>query len=101
MSIQYQDGSFSETLPFNEIVERFNREMEEGAQIRALHFGSFQEVEAIKEKQAFEDRLDDLEQKIADLSPVKTFLEIPTREDIRNFANNRLQSTGQNDAPGE
>jgi hypothetical protein len=91
MSIQYQDGSFSETMPFDEIMARFSQEMEEGAQIKALHFGTWQEVEAEKEKQAVEDRLDQLEQAVRDLSPVKTTLEIPTPEEVKKIANQRMQ----------
>jgi len=29
VSIQYRDGSYSEIMPFNEIMERFTREMDE------------------------------------------------------------------------
>lgn len=96
MAIQYQDGSFSETLPFNKLMERFNREMVEGAPIRALHFGTLQEVEAEKDKQAIEDRIKQLEAKVRELSPVKTTLEIPTPEEVRKFANQSLDLTRNN-----
>ena len=86
MSIQYRDGSFSETMPYNEIMELFKQDTEKGAEIKALHFGTFKEIEAEKEKLAIEDRVKQLEMAVKELSPVKTILEIPTPEEVRKFA---------------
>ena len=90
MSIQYRDKSFSETMPFDKIMKRFIQEMEEGAEIKALHFGTVQELEAEKEKQAIEDRVEQLERSVKELSPVSTTLEIPTREEVRKFVKGRV-----------
>ena len=90
MSIEYQDGSFSETLPYKKIMERFQREMDEGKPIRALHFGTFADIEALKEKM--------------ENNPLYDMSEVEAQEIIDewlNEYNNRLQSIGQNDAPGE
>jgi hypothetical protein len=85
MAIQYQDGSFSETMPFHELMKRFAQEIEEGRPIKALHFGTPWEINAEKEKQAIEDRIEQLEQAVRDLSPIKTTLEIPAPEEVRNI----------------
>ena len=86
MSIQYTDGTFSETLLFDRLMERFQQEIEDGDKpIKRLIFGTFQEVEEEKKKQEIEERVKQLEQKVKELSPAKTFLEIPTLKEIRKL----------------
>lgn len=56
--IQYRDGSFSETLPFDEAMKRFQQEMEEGSKpLKAFHVGTFHALESEKAKQAVEERV--------------------------------------------
>ncbi len=85
MAIQYKDGTFSETAPYDKIFKRFVQEMKEEVAIRALIVGSHEEVEAEKNKKSIEERLEHIEQSIRDMSPVKTILEIPTLEDIKKY----------------
>ena len=85
MSIQYRDGSFSETMKAEQIMERLQQEMEDNFPIKAVHFGTPSEIEEAKEKADIIKRMDGLEEKIKDMSPVKTILEIPTNEEIKKF----------------
>lgn len=92
MSIQYQDGHFSETLPISEAMERFQEAIENGEPVKALHVGTFQAIEKEKERQDLITRMDDLEQKIRDLSPVKTSLVVPTEREVSVFGGTRASA---------
>lgn len=89
MSIQYQDGHFGETLSLEEAMELFQEALEDGEPVKALHVGTFQAIEAEKERQDLITRMDDLEQKIRDLSPVKTSLVVPTEQEVSVFGGTR------------
>ncbi len=86
MSIEYRDGTFSETLSMNEMMKRFQTEIENHSPIKALHLGSYEEVEAEKEKRTIEKRLEDIEKEIEKLKPIKTFLDIPTKKEILEYS---------------
>ena len=83
MSIQYRDDSFSETLPIKEAMKRLNFEVENNFPIKAFHVGTPSEIEKVKEKQELTKRMDELEEKVKELSPIKTTLILPTEEEIR------------------
>jgi len=91
MAIQYQDGSFSETIPMEKLIERFKQEMKEGEPIKALHFGTIDDIEAEKEKQQLSERISKIEQAISDLTPVKTVLEIPTPKEVLEINNHLVK----------
>jgi hypothetical protein len=54
MSVQYSDGSFSETMPFDEAVEEFQKALDLNT-ARALIVGTEDEIEQIKNRKALED----------------------------------------------
>lgn len=86
MAIQYTDGSFSETMLFEELTKRFNREVAEAVGIKALHLGTPLEIEKAKESQKLLERVQELEDKVKGLEPIKTSLVIPTQEDVRKIS---------------
>ena len=86
MAIQHKDGSFSETMQLDKAIEQFKTGIENGDSIKALHIGTFAEIEEEKGKADLEKRFTQLEQMVKDLTPAKTFLEIPTPDQIKKFA---------------
>jgi hypothetical protein len=96
MSIEYQDGTFSEDLSAEEAIKRFATEYENRVPVRALHIGTVEELKAVKEKSNMSDRIDALESKIKDLSPVKSdLIDTPTPDEIKRFtATNNVMLEG-------
>jgi hypothetical protein len=82
MSIEYRDRSFSDIMPLGEALEQFQQELEEGVPVRSLHVGTESELKAIQNEGEVKTKLKELEEKIKEMSPIKTHLKIPTRDEI-------------------
>lgn len=89
MALQFRDGSFSETLPYDEALARFINLAPSG-EVVALHVGTPSELEIVKRKAELSERLSDIENKfntldkrIADLEePISDRIHIPTRKEV-------------------
>ena len=90
--IEYDDGHFSEIMPQEEAVNTVlewimpDEEAEEPntAPIRALHFGTKEELEQRKKKRSLEKRLSELERKVAaQEEPQPSLLHLPTEAERR------------------
>ena len=84
MTIQYMDGSFSEIMEADEAIEKFSLEWKKGLPVKNLFLGEKKEIENTKRLQLLEQEIQTLKEKIKEISPVKTFLIIPTQQEI-NF----------------
>lgn len=74
MATEYIDGTFSETMPFNEALRHFKEQAETGL-VRSLHIGTKQEIEEVKRKKDIQKRVDDIESKLNALK---------AKEDVKN-----------------
>ena len=98
MSIEYQDGSFSENMPISEAFTKFKQDMERMENpAKALYVGTPSELEEIKarsknafkfddeteeEKADLQSQIDDLKEKVGAMKPVKSkYIHIPTDEE--------------------
>jgi len=92
MSIQNQDGSFGPTLPLGEAMAEFQSRVFENDVPRALFTAeSWQEMETVKEREALKQRVDDLSQKVKELSPVKSdLIDIPTAMEVKKIITETL-----------
>lgn len=70
MSVQYTDGSFSETMPLDEAIEEFQDALNQGT-ARALYVGTENEVEQIKKRKALEDQISEMPITDKDNDPLK------------------------------
>ena len=85
--IEYDNGHFSEIVPqqeaVNDLLERFLSDEDE-PNIRALHFGTKEELEQRKKKRSLEERLSELERKVAaQEKPQSSLLHLPTEAERR------------------
>lgn len=84
MSIQYTDGSFSENIPIDKAVKKFQDAIDQG-NARALYVGTENELEQIKKRKLLEDQITELSTRIEKLEngPIKSeIIIIPTRDEI-------------------
>jgi hypothetical protein len=86
--IEYRNGKFNQFQDSNEMLKMFKKQayfIGKNA-VKSLHFGSLDELEQIKEDTKLLKRLENLETKVDNLTPVKSFLEIPTSKDIEIYS---------------
>jgi len=84
MAIQHTDGSFSETVPFDEAVVEFHDAVKQGT-ARALFVGTENEIEQIKKQATLKDQIRELVTRMDKLeeSPTQSdSIVIPTRDEI-------------------
>lgn len=85
MSTEYKDGTFGETLPFNDAMKEFLEAAEEGT-AKALHVGSFDEVEKEKAKADFhrdiQKSMEELSKRVDDLEQDDSIIQPTTPEEI-------------------
>lgn len=85
MATQYKDDTFGETLPFSKAFKVFMEAVESDT-AKAFHVGTPQEIEKVKENMDFQDRLDVLSEKVADLQTTNSkYIIPPTFEDIKKY----------------
>jgi len=81
------DGTFGEITHGNDLLEQFIDNPFELARTRAIHFGTVEELEAVKEKRSIEDRLKSLENDVFKMKPTESeMILIPTRAQIKWFS---------------
>lgn len=84
MSIEYRDGTFSDNMPSQEALEKFEKEMTTG-RVRSLHIGSERELDAIKEEKNLKQDIGELKTRLEALEegPVESSsVIIPTRDEM-------------------
>ena len=84
MSIEYRDGTFSDIMEYDEILEKWAEAIIAGT-ARSLHVGTPAELEKIKHRAELDKRLTQLEKRLAVLEDGPTQsaqLVIPTRDEI-------------------
>jgi hypothetical protein len=84
MSVQYTDGSFSETMPFDDAVEKFQEALDLNT-ARALIVGTEDEIEQIKTMKTLKDQIAELSARVDKIEdgPIKSKnVVIPTREEM-------------------
>lgn len=83
---EFRDGSFGPIRPAEELLE-FLTNAQEIERTKALHFGTQQELEEIKNQKSVEQRLAKLEEDFENLKPVESdMILIPTKAQIKRFA---------------
>ena len=93
--IEYDDGHFSEIMPqedaVNTVLEWIMPDEDE-PNIRALHFGTKEELEKRKKKRSLEQRLSELERKVAaQEQPQSSLLHLPTAAERRAVLDEPLE----------
>lgn len=88
MSTQYRDGTFSETLPLNEALPNFMKEMERNQNnLKAFHVGSFEEIEEVKTKATLQSQIDLLAEKMESMEPITSdLIHIPNKKEVKQFS---------------
>ena len=66
MATQYRDGTFGQTLPMKEAMEKFQEGLESGT-AKAFHVGTPKEIEKVKTEAAISDQVKELQSRIGDL----------------------------------
>ena len=85
MATQFKNDSFSETLPLDEAMEKFSEFAQEGL-AKALHVGSREEIEAVKNEVSLKDKISELSNRVADIQAEKTSLILkPLAKEIRKY----------------
>jgi len=83
-----RDGSFEDIKPFSEFMEKMaNMEQDDYENVASFHFGTEKELNEIKNRKSFEDRLSALEDEAEGLRKNKSaYFTIPTDEEIKKYA---------------
>lgn len=83
MALQYNDDSFSETMPLEEAIEKLQADP---TKVKALHVGDKLTIEQVKNRVSIEQRLNALEEKMDLLTAEQRgILKIPTQEEINRL----------------
>lgn len=88
MSIQYQDNTFSELLPFREATRKFFGELKAGLPVKALHLvGGQRELDEMIDKAKIEGRVDQIEKRLDAMKAVESdVLHIPNKDELKAFS---------------
>ena len=79
--IQYIDNSFSTIMDQDELWHSSNFIQP----FKAIHFGTKEELKKVK---TTEQRISHLEEQLQELTPIKTILIIPNKEEIEKYSFN-------------
>ena len=86
MAIEHMNGDF-EIGNFEEMKEKFFDMVDMCVPVRALHVGSFDELQKRSKEKSIKQRLDDLEAKLKETEIVRSsFLHLPTKDDVDKFS---------------
>ena len=87
MAIQYDDGTFSGNMPFEEALKQFTEARDDGIFYKALHQGTSAELDEVKKKANVQSRIDELEDRLdkLEVDKIDTNLIIPSKDEIRRF----------------
>ena len=91
MSVEYKDGTFGDTLPIDDAMKEFVDGIEQGT-VKALHVGSYEEVEKNKAKTDFhrdiQKSMDELSKRLDDVENTEESIIKPaTPEQITKILN--------------
>jgi len=85
MATEYKDGTFGDNLPIDDAMKEFAEAVEDGT-ARALHVGSFDEVEETKASHDFkrdiQKSMDELTKRLDDLQANESIIKPATPEEI-------------------
>ena len=84
MTTQLNDGSFTGIKKFEEAYKEFN-DLQGCGLAKAFYVGSEQELEEVKTQADFQTQLDELKEEFRNAQPVKTFLHVPTLQEIKDL----------------
>lgn len=94
MAIQYRDGSFSETMPIAEALEKFIEEIDN---VQALHVGTENEIAHVKKRKELGEQVAELSKRLDKLEtkPVQSDkIIIPTKDEMIQVLGNRIGDCG-------
>ncbi len=80
------DGSFGDIMDGESLLKKMFEDKLEMLTTKALHFGTKEELEDIKNQKDVYHRLEVLEEQVETLKPVKSSLLIPTEEQIEKYS---------------
>lgn len=82
MAIEHSNGDF-EIGNFEKMRDKFFELHDSGVPVRALHVGSFAELQKRAEEKPIKQRLDELEEKVKETEIVRSdTIHLPTRGDM-------------------
>lgn len=91
MSVEYKNGTFGETRPIDEALEEFTTAIHDGS-AKALHVGTYTEVEKEKAKADFqrglEKAMEELSDRVDDLEKDESIIKPATPEEIAKITKN-------------
>ena len=91
MATEHKDGTFGETLPIDEAMKQFVQDINDGT-AKALHVGTFDEVEQEKAKADFrrdlQKSMEELTKRVNDLEKDDSIIQPATPEQISKITNN-------------
>lgn len=82
--MEFEDGTFGEVQAARPLIEALVRALDQptGLEgIRAVHFGTPVQMEDVRSQRHLEGRIDDLEERVAELAPLKSRLLILPTDD--------------------
>ena len=86
MTVQYRDGTFGETLPLSEAMEKFKDAVDAGT-AKSLHVGTQEEIDQVKEEQIMKYKLSSINDRLKDLEAKNSsIIDAPTLNEIKKFA---------------
>lgn len=90
MAIQYSDTHFSEIMPFDEALTRFNECVQNGTPVQALHVGTPAELHRRMQKATLEQQLAEVQGRVEAIEagmrlPKSEFIRYPTEDELLKF----------------
>lgn len=84
MAVEYKNGSMGKTKPFPEALGEFVSACEKGT-AKALHVGTEQEVESVKEKKDLQSQIGELADAVSELKARSNsgLIKFPSIQEIR------------------
>ena len=84
--LEYPDGNFGEITTGKEAFDKALELFQHGQSVKAIHFGTAEELEAKKEEKSLEEKFSELVSRVRKLEPtVSENIIIPSVQDIVTF----------------
>ena len=95
--VEYRDGNFGDMVPLDVHREFMNmwadKEDEFFKTVKATHFGTFEELEEVKEKADMQTQIDRLEERLEEIDkPKSNYIILPSHEDVMRFTKEEVKS---------
>ena len=85
-----RDGSFGPNENVSKLLDHLRQE--DLSKVKAIHFGTIDELEEIKKKKSIENRVGELEDQFKSITQKKSdFIIEPTREEIKQFGSGPMR----------